>query len=74
MAPGFGNFATADDASTSSGYQDQGPLARLLSKLRQFKALAADKDLANSELAPLIRALPLDTVRTCRKRSSAGFA
>ncbi|KAG2445351.1 hypothetical protein HYH02_008816 [Chlamydomonas schloesseri] len=63
MAPGFGwpHAVSAEDASTSSAYPDQGPLGRLLSKLRQFKALAADKDLANSELAPLVRALPLDT-------------
>ncbi|PNH08869.1 Phosphoglycolate phosphatase [Tetrabaena socialis] len=47
-------------ASTSAPWPDTLPLTTLLSKLSRFKALAADKELANSVLAPLVRQLPVN--------------
>ncbi|GFR43402.1 hypothetical protein Agub_g4482 [Astrephomene gubernaculifera] len=46
--------------STPSPFQQYLPLTSLLCKLSRFKALAADKDLANSVIAPLVRQLPFD--------------
>jgi hypothetical protein len=56
--------------NTAATMQEHLPITQLLSRLSHFKALAAERELANAAIAPLVRQLPADEAS---RRAEAGL-